>query len=949
MEDKSPASTERHDQLLESLNFEAIDARKTTIKAAHSKTCRWFLKHEDYLAWKDPAKVSEHYGFLWIRGKPGAGKSTIMKFIYLETRKNDKNNQILTASFFFNARGEALEKTISGMYRSLLLQLFKGFPDLQCVLDDADILPQNQITCPSLNCLKDLLRNAVLKLGQRSFTCFIDALDECDEQQAMDLVSFFEDIAETCTEKGVNLRICFSSRHYPYIDIDRGMRLTVENQEGHAGDLESYIKSKLKIKDPTLVAELQDKMLEKASGVFLWIVLVVDVLNDENRRGRLNLRKRLEQIPNGLSELFKDILRRDNTNAEELQLCLLWILLSKRPLRPDEYYHALWSGLSLEELADAEMPSVDATDAGHCFYKSVISSSKGLAEITRAKQPTVQFIHESVRDFLIKDNGLAEIWPELKSDWEGFGHNKLKRCCDFYLRLVTPKETVDNRPGESVSLNMENKYPFLGYACQFVLYHADCAAGTFCQQEFMKDFLVDHWIDVFNIFEKHKVRRYLSGAYLLYILADRGHSSLIRTRLKADPRIDLTVEEQRYVYPLIAAMAKGHKDSVLALLGLSSPLHRGIDVMEGMTSKVHAGGKKRTPLAWACENGYLGVAKLLLQRGATASGWTLLMYAAKGGSVETARWLIEIGEDIGASYRTHSVISLAVENAHAEVVELLLNQGIEPDTRDTSGVPILCTASMKRHEVVARLILDKGGNPEIRDSRGQRPVHYARSKAVMEILVEYGADITAQDDRGKTCCWNTIQQGGIEQLTFLIHHGVDINTPNHTGATCLFRAVQIGNFQAVKLLCMKRADANIQDKEGDTCLHYVFETRNYVPMFQILLKNGANPNATNLRGETCLHRFAQKIYGFPSSNDEWFQVLGRQELDVNACDKNGNTPLHFSSRVRGHAHIDQWLRYGADVNCRNNQGKTPLDLAIEQGNKTGASFLKQTGAIRGSE
>ena len=336
--DEQPVPSQRHEQILESLDFEAIDARKTTIKLAHKKTCRWFLKHKDYLAWKDPAKVSEHHGFLWIRGKPGAGKSTIMKFIFLETKKKDKKDQVLTASFFFNARGETLEKTISGMYRSLLLQLFKGFPDLQCVLDDSDLLPQNQSTCPSLNCLKDLLQSAVLKLGRRSFTCFIDALDECDEQQVMDLVYFFEDVAETCTENGVPLRICFSSRHYPYIDIERGMRLTVEDQEGHAGDLESYIKSNLRIKDPALVAQLQDRILVKASGVFLWVVLVVDVLNDENRRGRLNLRNRLEQVPNGLSELFKDILRRDKANAEELQLCLLWILLSKRPLKPEEYY-----------------------------------------------------------------------------------------------------------------------------------------------------------------------------------------------------------------------------------------------------------------------------------------------------------------------------------------------------------------------------------------------------------------------------------------------------------------------------------------------------------------------------------------------------------------------------------------------------------------------------------
>lgn len=64
------------------------------------------------------------------------GKSIIMKFIYTRMRKQDQDRQVLTTSFFFNARGDDMEKSVSGMYRSLLLQLFEGFPDVQRVLDD---------------------------------------------------------------------------------------------------------------------------------------------------------------------------------------------------------------------------------------------------------------------------------------------------------------------------------------------------------------------------------------------------------------------------------------------------------------------------------------------------------------------------------------------------------------------------------------------------------------------------------------------------------------------------------------------------------------------------------------------------------------------------------------------------------------------------------------------
>jgi hypothetical protein len=115
----------------------------------------------------------------------------------------------ITVSFFFNARGELLEKSVSGMYRSLLLQLLEGFPDLQKILDDPDLIPRNQVTCPSLNILKDLFRSAISSLDERALTCFVDALDECDEQQVRDMDEFFEEVAEQYVEYSVRFQVCF--------------------------------------------------------------------------------------------------------------------------------------------------------------------------------------------------------------------------------------------------------------------------------------------------------------------------------------------------------------------------------------------------------------------------------------------------------------------------------------------------------------------------------------------------------------------------------------------------------------------------------------------------------------------------------------------------------------------------------------------------------------------
>lgn len=880
-----------------------------------------------------------------------------MKFIYLQSKKKDRKNQSFTASFFFNARGELLERTVSGMYRSLLLQLFQGFPDLECVIDDRELLPQSHSGCPSLNVLKDLFCAAVTRLGQRSFTCFIDALDECDEQQVMDLVECLEDLAEQCLEDNVDLRICFSSRHYPYIDIRFGIRIILEDQIGHASDLESYITTHLRIKSRKNLDELQEQMLDKAAGVFLWVVLVVNILNQESRRGGLALKRRLQEVPSGLSDLFKDLLKRDTTKMEELQLSIFWILLSNRPLKPEEYYHAIWSGLHLEGLADFEIPEVDVEESEDCFARCVISSSKGLAEITKGKKPRVQFIHESVRDFLIKDKGLHELWPELGPDWEGVGHDKLKLCCYSYFEIVTRKAWIeDSYPlngifGADISSQPEvstanessivdedllsgtETYLFLEYASLFVLHHANLASNIANQQSFLKNFPTAIWKRVANLFEKHKVRKYTSAAGLLYILADRGHSSLIHTLVKSDTNIDAPPErdanihtpseKDRYVYPLIAAMAKGDKASVLALLRLPSALYEGMDITEGLVSNIDAGGFSRTPLSWACENGHFGIARVLVERDGqpidfSGSGYSALMLAAKNGHSDIVRWLVNRGADIHRRYKREGAIWLASSIGHTEIVELLLDAGADPDTCGVKDAPILCLAVEKGHEEVVQLLLKRGANVKVRDYWTATPLHLAAEKE--------GSEATMQA---------------------LLSRGADINARDHIGRTPLITAVECASMDEIGFLVRQGADAAAQDKKGETCLHIATRRRKQIfEVLRLLLRNGAKADARNKSGQTCLHILACRGEVMPSTCDI-IQLLTSRGTDINANDDAGDTPLHVATRCGGDEALSMFAdQPGVDLNARNHTGKTPLHVAVSRPFLTtgGLAILIEKGA-----
>lgn len=759
-------------QFLDSLKFEQIDSRHSNIKAAHAATCKWLINNPEYLAWVDFQKLSEHHGFLWLSGKPGAGKSTIMKYVYTRAKRTLRGGDA-AISFFFNARGVYLERSTTGMYRSLLFQLLERFPDLQEICDNSR-LSQSSGSCPTSDIIQTLFREAIAKLGRRSLTCFIDAVDECDKQQVRDMVEYFEELGQQAVKDETELRICFSSRHYPYVSIRNGLRLTIEGQTGHENDLEKYVQSCLRARSSPLVSEVQAEILRKAAGVFMWVVLVVDILNKEFDQGRMfAVKKRLKEIPDKLSDLFRDILRRDNENMESLRLCLQWILFAKRPLRREEFYFAVSAGL-LDEDEDPN-DSLTATISNQDMDQFVISSSKGLAETIKSKNPTVQFIHESVRDFLIKDNGLQELWPELDSNFGSQSHDKLKQCCHIYLQLdvseipsikeALPKHRFDY---EILKEKASQKFPFLQYATQHILHHSNIAASNMSQDDFLAQFMLDDWIIFHNLFEKYKVRRYTPTANLFYILADKGHSALIQARLRHDSSSYILGE--RYHYPLFTALINGHDDCVQALLEQDTGREgtkEGLEYIKDLPIY-----RDRTPLRWAVSNNHAPVMKLLLERGAA----------------------INIEDE-----RSEEALQIALQNGYDAIVRLLVNKGIDKAALNRA----FWKAADEGHEALVKRYLEHGADINtMNDSK--RTALFAASErgneAVAKFLIEHGADIHTKDKDGQTALWIASQQGYRAIVKLLIENGADIHTKNKDGQTALWAASFNGNEAIGKLL-----------------------------------------------------------------------------------------------------------------------------------------------------
>lgn len=533
----------------------------------------------------------------------------MMKYLYNRLRKSTKSdNQQLVASFFFHAGGKSLGKSVSGMYRSLLLQLLHHFKDIQSVIDDVDTISKSSGKCPHLNVLKDMFFQSVLLLGKRKLTCFVDALDESDEQQVTEMVRDFEDLSEECHSAQIDLRICFSSRPYPYIYMRDTTPFVLERHPGHIADMETFARSRLQIGD--LGEDLIPDIITKSGGIFLWVVLVVQILNDDYKRGGLSIRRKLRDTPKELSELFRNMLLRDDRSKRQLCISLIWVLLAFEPLEPKAFCHAVWAGRKHYGDADNEPPSIEALGTGEQVSNLVTGSSKGLIEIAggstgsdgiynQNRKTFVQFIHESVRDFLVKDRGLQSLWADLGPSWAEQGHDRLKNYCRQYLALPELKQ--------GVRANMRStilpKYPFVDYASGYMLPHAEKASHAVEQGPWLEDLWSCRWLPILKLCELFH-GDYVAHDTPLNVLCKRGLSNLVRVHLRREPMV--SNDRGPFLHPLITAFESGRHEVVAAILGFHSTIVDGIDICARAKDNAYArhGRYDSGPLTWAisCRN-----------------------------------------------------------------------------------------------------------------------------------------------------------------------------------------------------------------------------------------------------------------------------------------------------------------------------------------------------------
>ncbi|CAH0021695.1 unnamed protein product [Clonostachys rhizophaga] len=108
---------------LDSLWSPAMHSRYQDIAYPADTTCSWLFNHQLYQDWYSENSDRNQSGLLWLKGKPGTGKSVIMKEAFRQAVRDQKTSNHLTAAFFFGSRRTELPDSESILFRSLLHQL----------------------------------------------------------------------------------------------------------------------------------------------------------------------------------------------------------------------------------------------------------------------------------------------------------------------------------------------------------------------------------------------------------------------------------------------------------------------------------------------------------------------------------------------------------------------------------------------------------------------------------------------------------------------------------------------------------------------------------------------------------------------------------------------------------------------------------------------------------
>jgi ankyrin repeat protein len=271
------------------------------------------------------------------------------------------------------------------------------------------------------------------------------------------------------------------------------------------------------------------------------------------------------------------------------------------------------------------------------------------------------------------------------------------------------------------------------------------------------------------------------------------------------------------------------------------------------------------PLAVAAKHGQLGVARLLLERGAhidTVGYWgTALHWAAREGHEEMVALLLSKGaqassrDAIGSTpfmeacmYGQLGVMQMLLEHTGAQTLE-------EQDRLERTALQ--CAACSGNEEAVA-FLLSKGMQANSRDKTGTTPLMEAcqekKALGVVRLLLQHrgGRGLDETDECGRAALHLAVSEGIEKMVAFLLSQGADATIRDGEGFTSFLTACHWGNVGVAQMLLRHMGGQGLEERDAyeRTGLHLACGEYSNSTMVRFLLLAGADPSVRDDQGET---------------------------------------------------------------------------------------------------
>ncbi|TDZ31125.1 Ankyrin-2 [Colletotrichum spinosum] len=370
-------------------------------------------------------------------------------------------------------------------------------------------------------------------------------------------------------------------------------------------------------------------------------------------------------------------------------------------------------------------------------------------------------------------------------------------------------------------------------------------------------------------------------------------------------------------------------------------------------------------LAEAASNGLDGCVRILLDKGADIKGTlnsrSALWYAALRGRLDVCRRLLEKGADPNECPEDYGPLLIKVVELDEDtekilsLLRLLVDAGADVSVVDPSPNwrrnALTRAATLNKKEVV-EFLLDKGANPDlgafadcgVLTELGTDAVQTALYGAawnghidIAKLLIDRGSNIHLQSQKKWTAFLAAYDNAELVKL--LLEKGADINSVCSSG-TIVHLASRNSHVKTLKVLLEHnpKPDLEIEQPDGLTALCVACQ-EGEVEIAKLLLVAGANKNHQTSGGDYPLKLCV--VAGF----DRVVRTLLSFQPDLTICDQGGNTILH---QILNHGPsvsiFEMLLMAGANINAQNKDGETPLIVAAKVRNDDLFTFLLDRGA-----